>query len=42
LRKYPTLKQQQKHPFQTFEREKSAFETVKDGIKNFLLNIISK
>jgi hypothetical protein len=36
LRKYPTPKQQQKYPFQTFEREKSAFEIVKDEVKKFL------
>jgi hypothetical protein len=41
LRKYPTQKQQQKHPFENFEREKSAFETLKDEVKSFLLNIIS-
>jgi hypothetical protein len=36
LRKYPTPKEQQKHPFQTFERGKSAFEIVKNEVKKFL------
>jgi hypothetical protein len=35
LRKYPTPKEQQKHPFQTFEGERSE-------VKSFLPNIISK
>jgi hypothetical protein len=36
LRKYPKPKEQQKHLFQTFEREKSTFEIVKDEVKKLL------
>jgi hypothetical protein len=35
LRKYPTPKEQQKHPFEEFTREKGAFENVK-VVKRFL------
>jgi hypothetical protein len=35
LRKYPTPKEQQKHPFEEFTREKGAFEIVKEVVKNF-------
>jgi hypothetical protein len=36
LRKYPTPKEQQKHPFKEFTREKNAFENVKEAVKLFL------
>jgi hypothetical protein len=36
LRKYPTPKEQKKHPFEEFTREKGAFETVKEVVKRFL------
>jgi hypothetical protein len=36
LRKYPTPQQQRKHPFTEFERQKSAFEILKNEIKDFL------
>jgi hypothetical protein len=37
LRKYPTPQQQRNHPFETFVREKSAFEILKEEVKAFLL-----
>jgi hypothetical protein len=36
LRKYPTPKKQQKHPFDEFTREKCVFENVKEAIKRLL------
>jgi hypothetical protein len=36
LRKYPTPQQQRKHPFIEFERQKSAFEILKEKMKAFL------
>jgi hypothetical protein len=33
LRKYPLPAQQRKNPFENFEREQSAFEILKDEIK---------
>jgi hypothetical protein len=38
LRKYPTPKEQQKHPFEEFTREKGVFENVKEAVKLFLTN----
>jgi acyl-CoA synthetase (NDP forming) len=37
LRKYPTPQRQRNHPFETFVREKSAFEILKNEIKDFLV-----
>jgi hypothetical protein len=36
LRKYPTPQQQRKHPFTEFERQKSAFQILKEEMKAFL------
>jgi hypothetical protein len=36
LRKYPTPKKQQKHPFEEFTCEKGAFEYVKEVVKRLL------
>jgi hypothetical protein len=36
LRKYPTPKEQQKHLFEAFVREKSAFEEIKKLVKDFI------
>jgi hypothetical protein len=36
LRKYPTPKEQQKHPFEDFEGDVSAFEIIKIVMKNIL------
>jgi hypothetical protein len=36
LRKYSTPKEQQKHLFETFVREESAFEVIKKLVKDFL------
>jgi hypothetical protein len=38
LRKYPTLREQQKHPFEEFTREKGTFENVKTIVKRLLMN----
>jgi hypothetical protein len=36
LRKYPTPKEQQKHPFEEFTREVGVFENVRTVVKRFL------
>jgi hypothetical protein len=36
LRKYPTPKEQQKHPFDEFTREVGVFENVKEVVKRLL------